>query len=50
MIGRAPPDKPTATITIDGKSTVAPAAAGRTFLLVFKGKYRPENVRVTFTR
>ena len=50
VIGRAPPGRPTATITIDGKSTVAPATAGRTFLLVFKGRYRPENVRVSFTR
>ena len=49
VIGRAPPDRPRATITIDGRSTVAPAAAGRTFLLVFNGKYRPEDVRVSFT-
>ena len=50
VIGRAPPDQPTARVTIDGKSIVAPAAAGRTFLLVFRGKYRPENVRVVSTR
>jgi hypothetical protein len=50
VIGRAPPDRLTATVTIDGKPTVARLAAGRVFLLVFKGEYPRAKVRVSFTR